>query len=162
LLILLWVLKPALGQALAPSFIPTALAAYAAALITSRRIKDNADKPAVIENPLDLTTALLFGGVLALVALLVYYIKLHAGDAGLYALAALAGLADVDAISLSMANAGDVALKSATTVIVIASFVNTAWKIALAFIFGSPRFATTLARLILPALALGGTIAALF
>jgi len=161
LLILLAVIKPALGLALAPSFLPTALAAYGAALFLSRGTQQMSGHPAVIKNPLDLSTALFFGALLALVMLLVHYTKLYAGDAGLYALAALAGLADVDAISLSMANSGDVALSAAVTVIVIASFVNTAWKIALAGFFGSPRFAAQVARAILPALAIGGTIAAL-
>ena len=160
LLILLAVLKPALGPALAPSFVPTALAAYAAAYILSRKANDSTES-ATIENPLDLTTALLFVALLALVALLVYYTKLYAGDAGLYTLAALAGLADVDAISLSIANSSDVALSAAAAVVVIAAFVNTAWKIALAGFFGSPRFAAMLARAILPALAIGGTAAAL-
>ena len=161
LLILLWAIKPALGLALAPSFVPTALIAYGAAFFLNRKTPPVAGHAAVIGTPLDLSTALLFGALLAVVTLLVHYAKIFGGDAGLYGLAALAGLADVDAISLTMANASDIALKSAVTAVVIAAYVNTAWKIALAGFFGNPRFAVTVARAILPALAIGGTLAAL-
>jgi uncharacterized membrane protein (DUF4010 family) len=161
LLILLWAVKPALGAALAPSFIPTALVAFGAALILNRRTGPVAGETAAIGNPLDLSSALLFGALLAIVTLLVYYARSKAGDAGLYGLAALAGLVDVDALSLSTANAANVPLTTATTAVLIVSFVNTGWKIGLAGFFGSPRFAALTARAILPALAVGGAAAVL-
>lgn len=161
MLILLAAIKPALGFALAPSFLATALIAYGGAVWLSRATPKVEGQAAAIENPLDLTTAFLFGGLLALVTLLVHYARIHAGDAGIYALAAIAGFADVDAISLSMANSSEVALETAVTAVVIAAFVNTGWKIGLAGFFGTPRFALLLARVIVPALALGGAVAAL-
>ena len=58
-------------------------------------------------------------------------------DSGVYAVAALAGLTDVDAITLSMAElakSGDAYV--AVVAIVIAALVNTAVKCAIAFVLG--------------------------
>jgi uncharacterized membrane protein (DUF4010 family) len=53
------------------------------------------------ENPSELRAALLFGLLYAIVLLAVAAAKTHLGDRGLYVVAALSGLTDVDAITLS-------------------------------------------------------------
>jgi uncharacterized membrane protein (DUF4010 family) len=65
---------------------------------------------------------------------------------------------DVDAISLSLARAASdaVTLSAAATSVLIAAFVNTAWKVGLAGVLGTPRFALKVSYVVLPALAIGG------
>ena len=54
-------------------------------------------------NPLELTSALAFGALLAAIMLLGKALTEWFGDAGVYGLAAASGVADVDAINLSLA-----------------------------------------------------------
>jgi uncharacterized membrane protein (DUF4010 family) len=77
--------------------------------------------------------AIKFATLLALVMLASKLLQSWAGSTGLYLLAAGAGLADVDAVALSMAQMGgkSVALGVAATAITIAAFVNTGVKVAL-------------------------------
>jgi uncharacterized membrane protein (DUF4010 family) len=62
----------------------------------------------------------------------------RASSAGLYLLAAISGIADVDALTLSMARfaGGQVTLPDAVTAILIAAGVNTTAKAAMAAAVG--------------------------
>lgn len=88
-----------------------------------------------VRNPLELGTALKLAGLIAVIMLGARGLKATFGDAGILALAALSGIADVDAITLSMAQAGgrDIALNTAGLAILIAVLVNTAAKAVLAW-----------------------------
>jgi uncharacterized membrane protein (DUF4010 family) len=159
LLIILAVVSAPLAGALLLPFALVALTAFVAALLMSRNAKAAEAAPAfTMDRPLELVPALLFGALLAIVTLLVHFVGDYAGEGGLYGLAGLSALVDVDAISLSLARAAEgeaLALPAAATAVLIAAFVNTGWKIALAAILGTPRFALKVAYVILPALALG-------
>ncbi|MBK5930204.1 MgtC/SapB family protein [Halochromatium salexigens] len=89
-------------------------------------------------NPLELKAALFFGALLALVMLLGQALTDWFGDAGIYALAAASGIADVDAITLSLARmAGDeLLLLTAGIGILIASLANSLLKAGMAWIVG--------------------------
>jgi uncharacterized membrane protein (DUF4010 family) len=98
-----------------------------------------------VRNPFSLTAAAKFAAVLAVVLLAVKIVQEHFPPSGLYAVAALAGLTDVDAITLSMsefAKSGDARL--AVTAIVIAALVNTVVKCAIAFAVAGAAFAKPL------------------
>jgi len=92
-------------------------------------------------NPLELTSALTFGGLLALVMLLGKALTEWFGDAGTYALAAASGVADVDAITLSLARMGGEGLAAETAVlgIVIAASVNSLVKAGMAGVIGGRK-----------------------
>jgi uncharacterized membrane protein (DUF4010 family) len=98
-----------------------------------------ADLP--LKNPFSLTAsirfALLFGAVLLAVA----FARSHWPGTGLYPVAGLAGLADVDAITLSMADyargGGEAAVAAGS--IVVACAANTLVKCLLVAWFGSPE-----------------------
>lgn len=114
-----------------------------------------------LSNPLQLQTALVFGLLLSLFFIAGQVIEQKLGDAGIYAMAAIAGLVDVDAISLSLAEAAnrDLDGRTAQRAIVIAMLVNTAVKAVLAAVLGGLpmlRHATTVLAVAL----LGGSIAA--
>jgi uncharacterized membrane protein (DUF4010 family) len=59
---------------------------------------------------------------------------------------------------LSLANTKNLAFSTVALAIVIAAFVNTGSKIALAAFFGSPHFALMVSRVVLPALALAAAM----
>ncbi|GAB4524356.1 MAG: MgtC/SapB family protein [Amphiplicatus sp.] len=78
-------------------------------------------------NPMELRPAFLFAGLLAVIAAASRFVSERYGDAGLYALAAAAGLADVDAITLSAggdAGRGALAPQVAAFAILIAAAAN--------------------------------------
>ncbi len=91
-----------------------------------------------LKNPFSLTQASKFGAFFALVLLLVKLVQTYFPGEGLYMLAGLAGLTDVDAITLSMAEyarSGD--HQVAANAIVIATLSNTVVKCGIAASLGS-------------------------
>jgi len=94
-----------------------------------------------LRNPFELNTALGFGFFLALILWLTQVLRREIGEMGIYLTAALSGLTDVDAITLSLARlAQDPALLDTAAVgILLAALVNTAVKGAMAAVLGSRR-----------------------
>ena len=92
-----------------------------------------------LKNPFSLTEAAKFGLLFAVVLLIVALVQLYLPAQGLYMVAAVAGLTDVDAITLSMAEyakTGDTNI--AVNSIVIAALTNTLVKCGLAASLGGP------------------------
>jgi uncharacterized membrane protein (DUF4010 family) len=92
-----------------------------------------------VQNPFSLTEAAKFAALFAVVLLAVKIVQQHFPPSGLYAVAAIAGLTDVDAITLSMAEfakAGEA--RVAVIAIVIAALTNTLVKCGMAFFFAGP------------------------
>ncbi len=100
-----------------------------------------------LRNPFDLGVVLEFGALLALIMALAKGLAAWAGSSGAYALAAVSGIVDVDAISLSMARLAPSGLStdSAAFAILIAVTVNSLSKVALATTAGGLRLAKLLA-----------------
>jgi len=142
----------------APALATLAGVALAATLVLrrqSRRATAGTAQVASSQNPLELRTAIRFGLLYAGISLGARAAGLYFGDAGFYAAGALAGISDVDAITLSMANLAaehpDSAQVAART-IAIAAVSNTLTKSGIALTLGSD----SLRRTLLPiALALG-------
>lgn len=91
------------------------------------------------ENPFELGRALQFGLIFGVVTLGARAAQVYLGDTGLYLAGAMAGLTDVDAIALSMANsaaASPANLAPAATTIVVAAGANTLLKAGLAAVLG--------------------------
>jgi uncharacterized membrane protein (DUF4010 family) len=93
-------------------------------------------------NPFELSEAIKFGLLFGAVTFAAKAAQVYLGDAGLYLAGALAGLTDVDAISLSMANlAGNdpaSAIPAARTIL-IAVITNTLVKAGMAVSMGAPE-----------------------
>ncbi|MDX1751460.1 MAG: MgtC/SapB family protein [Methylophaga sp.] len=91
------------------------------------------------QNPLELRSALLFGLLLVVILLLGEWLKNVMGDAGVFLLAAISGLTDVDAITLSLTRMAREDLMAATAVlaIIIAAMVNNLFKASLALGIGT-------------------------
>lgn len=112
------------------------LASLVSAAVLGWEVKARAigvDSELAMPNPSEVGMALKFGALLAAIVLLAHYAKEWLGEAGLYALAALSGLTDVDAISLSLARmSGDaITARVAISAILLAAVVNTLVKLAI-------------------------------
>lgn len=131
--------------------------AGAGVLLWRRRADATRSKPAEISvsTPFTLTQAAKFGLLYAAILLVVKIVGDLDLEGGLYVVAALAGLTDVDAITLSMAqHARGGAVPVATIAIVIATLANTAVKAGMAASIGSAGYR----RFVLAATALIGVV----
>lgn len=92
------------------------------------------------KNPLNLLDALKFGAVYVAILLLVGLAKEYMGTGAIFAVSAVSGLTDVDAVVISMANLGGTTLEIgiALTGVIIAAASNTLVKYGMCLIFGSP------------------------
>lgn len=118
-----------------------------------------------IRSPFDLGTVLKLAGLIAVIMVVAKAMTDRASSAGLYLLAAVSGIADVDALTLSMARfaGGQVTLLDASVAIMIAAAVNTLSKTAMATAVGGRDLgilvggfsAASLAALAIAFLALG-------
>ncbi len=101
---------------------------------------DNADQMPEQGNPAQLKTALVFGAIYAAVLLATAFAKDYLGDSGLYIVAVISGLTDVDAITLSTArlmSTDNVGLDSGWRIILIAALSNLTFKAGLVGVLGS-------------------------
>jgi len=94
-----------------------------------------------MKNPFRLAPAITFGILYAVILVATSAAQTYFGNAGIYGTSLLSGLADVDAITLSMARlsgpAGDVAPETAARAIVIAAAANTLLKGGIVFATGA-------------------------
>lgn len=103
------------------------------------------------KNPTELKSALLFAALFAVVQVLVIAGKESLGRAGLFAIAGLSGLTDMDAITLStagMAKTGQADGATAAIAIIIAALVNTFVKLVIAGALGGAPLAKRLAMIL--------------
>jgi len=106
--------------------------------------------PASQEDPTQLPAALVFGALYGGVVFAVAAAKTHLGETGLYAVAAVSGLTDIDAITLSLANladAGRVEMATAWRAILLAALSNLVFKGGIAFVLGGRALASRIAPL---------------
>jgi len=110
-----------------------------------------------LPNPFELGNAFKFGLLLALIMVLASGAKVWFGHAGLYALAFASGLADVDALTLSVAklSLNGLDLEVARNTILLAVFTNTIVKVVLALAIGGMAMGARAAVVSLIAIALG-------
>jgi uncharacterized membrane protein (DUF4010 family) len=110
-----------------------------------------------ISNPTEIRAAITFGALYALILILSAWLQDIAGSQGLYLLALISGLTDVDAITLSalrLFNATQINAAQAVTTITLAILSNLVFKMGLVAVIGG----SVLARRTLPgmiAIALG-------
>lgn len=119
-------------------------------LILLRGTREESGDAVKLENPFRLTTALWFGVIFAAILFLSKAAQEYLGDSGVFIAAALSGVTQVDAITLSMASLSKTSVPQATAIsaILIAVAVNTVMKSVMVLFFASP----SLRRFVLPAL----------
>lgn len=119
--------------------------------------------PATAANPSELRVALLFAGLYGAVLLAVAAAKHWFGEGGLYAVAVLSGLTDMDAITLStaeLARNGKVVPAVAGRVIVLAALANIVFKAGIVWTLADRTFAWAVTRVV--GLALLGGLCVIF
>lgn len=131
--------RPLLKDLAAPMGAMLAACIVAAAMMMRGGRTGPAGRDVPLKNPFSLQSAIKFAAFFTAVMLVVKAVQSVAPGRGVYAVAALAGLTDVDAITLSMAqmarDAGTV--HAATVAIVIAVIANTLVKCGIAVAIGS-------------------------
>lgn len=141
-LVLALVLRAGLLPILLPPMLAGVLTSLAIAVWMARASADHppgdqATPELGIRSPLDLMGALRMAGVIAVVILVAGLVQRQFGTAGLYIVAAVSGIADVDAITISSARmAGDP--QASATAILIAVAVNSCSKALIAAWIGRP------------------------
>ncbi|MEW5965322.1 MAG: DUF4010 domain-containing protein [Pseudomonadota bacterium] len=119
-----------------PSLVAGALAMLAAAALLFRHGPSaGAEAHLDLASPFELATVLKFGLLLAVIMLAAKLALAVGGNLGVYALAAASGIADVDAVTISMARLGgaSIAPGTAAAAILLTAGVNTIAKSVLAF-----------------------------
>jgi uncharacterized membrane protein (DUF4010 family) len=115
-------------------------AAMAAAVwLTARRDGESLPEQ---ENPTQLKSALFFAALYAMVLLAVAVGREYWGTRGVYAVAAISGLTDMDAITLSsarMVSAGEIEAAAAWRAVLLASISNLVFKTGAVAVLGSRR-----------------------
>jgi uncharacterized membrane protein (DUF4010 family) len=144
--------NPEFGMRLAAPLIAVGLVYFLAGFVLMWRgaaARDSERNPLIISNPLDLPVVLKFGALLAAVMVLSKIVTKFAGTSGAYALALVAGIADVDAISLTMASHGvrEIGIGAAAFSVLLAILSNTIVKAAISWAVGGAsmgwRFSVT-------------------
>jgi uncharacterized membrane protein (DUF4010 family) len=138
----MWVINPSLTRAfLIPIAVGTVAGYGYIAMLYFTSKKEHIPQDIEFKNPFNLKEALImglvFGTTLALISLSNRYI----GDTGVYVVALLSGVADVDAIILSLSSLAKNGLSPITAhyAILIAIISNTVAKAALVLFFGNLR-----------------------
>jgi len=139
-LVIIAPLAPRLVVPLAAPLGVAAVVGFVGAVILAWRMRrsggESRKQGLELQNPLELSTALQFGALLGGVLVLSRALSDWYGDRGVYLLAASAGLADVDAIALSvatMSQQGAVTAATAVGGVVTAVAVNTLVKCGICF-----------------------------
>lgn len=140
-LAILSVVNPDFGLRLAAPLLSLGLVYLLAGAFLMARAANGAAEggdPGTPGNPLDLPAVLKFGAFLAAVLVLSKIATQFAGSAGAYALALISGLADVDAISLSMAEHGarEIGATAAGVAVLLAIVSNTLVKSVMGWTMG--------------------------
>jgi uncharacterized membrane protein (DUF4010 family) len=122
--------------------LPLALAALGTALLAGWHLwlsaGEGSDAPLVLKSPFELGTVLKFGAFLAFIMIAAKALTAWVGGWGAFGLAAVSGIADVDAITLTMSRlgAGEMASNTAAAAILLAAAVNTVAKVGLGWFAG--------------------------
>lgn len=159
--VVLLLFAPPLARLALPTLLAAGGVCFLAGAVQWRRRSAVQAESASSLKPFDLSTALGFGLLLGVVTVLSEALKTWLGTSGLYALALASGLADVDAITISMARmqaAGSLAAPVATVAVGLAVLSNMGVKVGIAWFNGGAAFGRRLAVGYLLALA-GGAVA---
>jgi uncharacterized membrane protein (DUF4010 family) len=155
--LLRWLLEPLLAAAVAT----VALAGWH---FHRSREGESRDAPLSIRNPFELGTVLKFGALLAVIMGLAKVLTALLGERAAFGLAAVSGIADVDAITLTMSRMAGSGLSAehASIAILIAAGVNTLAKAAWGWGAGGREFGMPLAvaTLVIAVAAVAGLAAA--
>jgi len=145
LAVVVGVLSLAAFEKLAPILAAGLITGTLAAWYGLRKLKPSGETPELtLTNPTEIRTALTFGAIYAAVLLASAWLSDLVGKSGLYAVAGVAGLTDVDAITLStlrLFGLETIKLEEAVIAIVLAFIANLIFKSGLVWAIGGWKIA---------------------
>lgn len=158
-LLIVLIVAPGVAVAAAIALLPALLLATWPAVAGLKRSAPSPEASAHdYRNPANLLTSILFGAGYALMLVLSAWLAETVGTRGVYGLAVVSGLTDVDAItltSLRLYNVGSLAAQAAATAILLGVGANLAMKATLVATLGGAALRRAAPRvLLLPAVAL--------
>nr|HQU65313.1 DUF4010 domain-containing protein [Flavobacteriaceae bacterium] len=141
LAVLAYIFNNAIIAFLVVPFTILTLICLVTALIFIKKDKQVTETGISLGNPLNIWNALGFGAIYVAILFAVFYGNRFFGESGLYYSALIAGLADTDAITISMAKYVSLERKLtlSTNVILAATISNMVVKLAITYIKGSKR-----------------------
>lgn len=160
------VVAPSVASAVAPPL--AVMMAYMLVLSAGLWVRERrslAEAPRDREAPSELGTAIAFGLLYAVVLVAVAAAEEHLGEGALYGVAALSGLTDVDAITLStaqMAKAGRLTVERSWRLVLVGALSNMVFKGLVVFALARAELTRRIAVLFGLTLAGGGTLLALW
>ncbi len=162
LVLLLAIFNPPLAAELAPAFLGLGVVGVAAGWAVSRRrdaAEANPEELREVRNPLEVKAAFLFALIFVVVLMLTHLAREYLGRAGLFSLAAIMGITDVDPFILGLAQGGSATtpIRIAAAAIVIAAASNNVLKAVYAYSFAD-RMTGRRSLVMLLALAMLGLI----
>ena len=140
------IITPAQLGAIAPPLIAMMLVMVALSVVsylTSRTSFERAEQEQ--EPPSELGAAIVFGLLYAAVLLGVAAAKANFGEAGMYVVAGLSGLTDMDAITLStsqLVRSGDLGVATGWRLILVGALANLVFKGAIVVVLGTRKLAS--------------------
>jgi uncharacterized membrane protein (DUF4010 family) len=136
------ILNTSVVPPLVPYLVAPAAVAVLVAIVGARRPSTSGAHDVSPRNPLQLAAALQMAVLFQAVLMAVFLVGDTWGQSGVFTSAAVLGLTDVDALTVSMTRgaAGTVPPAVAAVAIAVGVLANTAMKLGLALFFGAPRF----------------------
>lgn len=137
---------PGVLRGILPPLVAMTVASFLIALLFHRFQLKHEEEEVEEAPPSELKSAVAFGLLYVLVLLAVSYAKDRFGDSGLYIVAAISGLTDMDAITLStarLANQGQIETATAWRLILTGGLANVVFKGAMVLALGSRSFLKT-------------------
>lgn len=149
-----------LARVIWPALTAAWLVLLAGSALMMRTQPDTSLKSAfgTLRSPLEIVSVLRFVGILAVLMAASGIVVRTSGQIGLEVFGAVAGLADVDAVVLSVGKLlpEHISAQQAASVILIAVTSNQLFKLATAIVGGKPDFARRLSGLLMTAVVVGG------
>ena len=151
ILLIVLVVNRNLFFALLPPLLLMTLVGFSLAYLFVRQ-SPSPGRDVKVKDPFRIIPALKFGAFFAFILVVSKLANVYFGDAGLYAAGIISGLADVDAIALTMASLAGTSLPHnvAVTAIILAAITNTLVKLTITFVLGTRQFGLRMARIFLP------------
>ncbi len=138
------VINPALlPQLSAPMLVMGIFGVIMGVIIWKKAEVKNLDAKLKLDNPFSLKPALIFGALFLAVLFLSKIANIYLGSSGVYIASIISGVADVDAITISMALLAPetISNNTAVTAITLAAMSNTVFKFFIALFLGTRKFA---------------------
>lgn len=139
------IINPDLAPSLAaPMIIMGVLGILLGWLVWRRSAVKEIDSKIKLDNPFTLKPALIFGALFIAILFLSKIANIYLGSRGVYLASIISGVADVDAITISMAflaRSSTLSSDTAVTAITLATISNTAVKFGIALLLGTRHFA---------------------